>query len=100
MKYIIKEMYNQILLQEVQITARHETAISIWCQVHPDPATLLRKRVQDEFLATSTGEYKVTKSSTRKFPFGEHRCRYDRFRRENLFEILYSDSRDGDWSMI
>jgi len=38
--------------------------MSTWYQVHPDPTTLLRKRVQDEFLATSSEEYKVTKSSS------------------------------------
>lgn len=48
-----------------------EREVAAWYQVPPDLTTLLRKRVQDEFLATSIGEYKVTKSSSHKSSFIE-----------------------------
>lgn len=65
-----------------------ERRINAWYQVHPDSITLLRKRVQDEFLATSTEEYKVTKSSSHallRSPPGN-----DKSRRKNYLENIRS----------
>lgn len=52
-----------VAAENVRNVLKYESGI-LWSQVHPGPTTLLRRRVQDEFLATSIVEYKVTKSST------------------------------------